>query len=157
MRCLLILAHPRRDSLCGALFDSCATGAREAGVECRELVLAELDFDPTVHTTSPEQQPLELDLVRAQADIHWAEHLVIVYPTWWGTFPALLKGFLDRVMTPGFAFRHLEGNRWEKLLAGRTADLITTMDTPPPIYRQPSVACKAASRGSRRCACSSTR
>ena len=135
MRCLLILAHPRRDSLCGALFDSCATGAREAGVECRELVLAELDFDPTVHTTSPEQQPLELDLVRAQADIHWAEHLVIVYPTWWGTFPALLKGFLDRVMTPGFAFRHLEGNRWEKLLAGRTADLITTMDTPPPIYR----------------------
>ncbi len=135
MRCLLILAHPRRDSLCGALFDACAGGARQAGVECRELILSEMKFDPDVHTVSPEQQPLEPDLVRAQRDIDWAEHLVFVYPTWWGTFPALLKGFLDRVMTPGFAFRHVAHDQWDKLLAGRTADLITTMDTPPLIYR----------------------
>lgn len=135
MRCLLILAHPRRDSLCGALFDACGEGARQTGVECRELVLGELHFDPDVHTVSPEQQPLEPDLQRAQRDIQWAEHLVFVYPTWWGTFPALLKGFLDRVLTPGFAFRHVTHDRWDKLLSGRTADLITTMDTPPLIYR----------------------
>ena len=135
MRCLLILAHPRRESLCGALFDACADGARQAGVECRELILSEIRFDPDVHEVSPEQQPLEPDLVRAQRDIHWAEHLVFVYPTWWGTFPALLKGFLDRVMTPGFAFRHVAPDKWDKLLAGRTVDLITTMDTPPLIYR----------------------
>ncbi len=135
MRCLLILAHPRRDSLCGALFNACADGARQAGVECRELILSEMRFDPNVHTASPEQQPLEPDLIRAQRDIDWAEHLVFVYPTWWGTFPALLKGFLDRVMTPGFAFRHVTPDHWDKLLAGRTADLITTMDTPPLIYR----------------------
>ena len=135
MRCLLILAHPRRDSLCGALFNACADGARQAGVECRELILSEMRFDPDVHTASPEQQPLEPDLIRAQRDIDWAEHLVFVYPTWWGTFPALLKGFLDRVMTPGFAFRHVAPDQWDKLLAGRTADLITTMDTPPLVYR----------------------
>ena len=135
MRCLLILAHPRRDSLCGALFDACADGARRAGAECRELILSDIRFDPNVHEASPEQQPLEPDLVRAQRDIHWAEHLVFVYPTWWGTFPALLKGFLDRVMTPGFAFRHVAPDKWDKLLAGRTADLITTMDTPPLVYR----------------------
>ncbi|MBA3478370.1 MAG: NAD(P)H-dependent oxidoreductase [Lautropia sp.] len=135
MRCLLILAHPRRDSLCGALFNAFAAGAREAGVTCRELILSEMSFDSSVHTASPEQQPLEPDLVQAQDDIAWAEHLVFVYPTWWGTFPALLKGFLDRVMTPGFAFRHGAPNTWEKLLAGRTVDLITTMDTPPLIYR----------------------
>ena len=135
MRCLLILAHPRRDSLCGALFDACAAGALMAGMECRQLILSELKFDPDVHTDSPEQQPLEPDLVRAQRDIAWAEHLVFVYPTWWGTFPALLKGFLDRVLTPGFAFRHVSHDQWDKLLAGRTADLITTMDTPPLIYR----------------------
>ena len=135
MRCLLILAHPRRDSLCGALFDACAQGARQAGVECRELVLSEMRFDPDVHAISPDQQPLEADLVRAQADIRWAEHLVFVYPTWWGTFPALLKGFLDRVLTPGFAFRHVSHAHWDKLLAGRTADLITTMDTPSLVYR----------------------
>jgi putative NADPH-quinone reductase/1,4-dihydroxy-2-naphthoate octaprenyltransferase len=135
MRCLLILAHPRRDSLCGALFDACARGARHAGVECRELILSELRFDPDVHARSPEEQPLEPDLVRAQRDLGWAEHLVFVYPTWWGTFPALLAGFLDRVLTPGFAFRHITHARWDKLLAGRTADLITTMDTPPLVYR----------------------
>lgn len=135
LRCLLILAHPRRDSLCGALFDACADGARQAGVECRELVLSELRFDPNVHADSPEHQPLEPDLVRAQRDIHWADHLVFVYPTWWGTFPALLKGFLDRVLTPGFAFRHVTHDQWDKLLAGRSADLITTMDTPPLVYR----------------------
>ena len=135
MRCLLILAHPRRDSLCGALFDACADGARQAGVECRELILSALHFDPDVHAVSPEQQPLEPDLLRAQQDIQWAEHLVFVYPTWWGTFPALLKGFLDRVLTPGFAFRHVTHDRWDKLLSGRTADLITTMDTPPLVYR----------------------
>lgn len=135
MRCLLILAHPRRDSLCGALFDAYAEGARQAGVACRELTLSEIQFDPDVHTVSSEQQPLEADLLRAQRDIHWAEHLVIVYPTWWGTFPALLKGFLDRVLTPGFAFRHVTHDKWDKLLSGRTADLITTMDTPPLIYR----------------------
>jgi 1,4-dihydroxy-2-naphthoate polyprenyltransferase len=135
MRCLLILAHPRRDSLCGALFDACAEGARQAGVECRELILSEMHFDPDVHVVSPEQQPLEADLLRAQRDIHWADHLVFVYPTWWGTFPALLKGFLDRVLTPGFAFHHVTHDRWDKLLSGRTADLITTMDTPPLIYR----------------------
>jgi putative NADPH-quinone reductase/1,4-dihydroxy-2-naphthoate octaprenyltransferase len=135
MRCLLILAHPRRNSLCGALFDACAEGARQAGVECRELILSEMRFDPNVHADSPELQPLEPDLVRAQRDIHWAEHLVFVYPTWWGTYPALLKGFLDRVLTPGFAFRHGTHDHWDKLLAGRTADLITTMDTPPFVYR----------------------
>lgn len=135
MRCLLILAHPRRDSLCGALFDACADGARQAGMECRELILSEMHFDLDVHAVSPEQQPLEPDLQRAQQDIQWAEHLVLVYPTWWGTFPALLKGFLDRVLTPGFAFRHVTHDRWDKLLSGRTVDLITTMDTPPLVYR----------------------
>jgi putative NADPH-quinone reductase/1,4-dihydroxy-2-naphthoate octaprenyltransferase len=135
MRCLLILAHPRRDSLCGALFDAYAAGAQQAGAECRTLILSEMRFDPDVHAVSPEQQPLESDLVRAQTDIAWAEHLVFVYPTWWGTFPALLKGFLDRVLTPGFAFRHVTPDKWDKLLAGRTADLITTMDTPPLVYR----------------------
>lgn len=135
MRCLLILAHPRRDSLCGALFDACAEGALEAGVECRQLILSEIRFDPDMRALSPERQPLEADLQRAQRDMEWADHLVFVYPTWWGTFPALLKGFLDRALTPGFAFRHVAHDRWDKLLSGRTANLITTMDTPPLIYR----------------------
>jgi putative NADPH-quinone reductase len=50
--------------------------------------------------------------------------------------PALLKGFLDRVFLPGFAFQYREGSRfWDRLLSGRSAHLFVTMDTPPWYYR----------------------
>ena len=122
---------PGRGSLCCVLFNSCADGARQAGAQCRELILSDIRFDHNVHEALPEKQSLEPDLVPAQRVIYWAEHLVFVYPTWWGTFPALLKGFRDRVVPPGFAFRDVSPDKWDELLAGRTADLITTMDTPP--------------------------
>ena len=142
MNVLIILGHPRTDSLCGALADAFGKGATEAGAAVRRLDLATLDFDPDVHTPSPNQQAFEADLLTARELIRWAEHLVFVYPTWWGTMPALLKGFLDRVLTPEFAFRTCEGGTgYQGLLGGRSAQLITTMDTPPLIhrlvYRQP--------------------
>lgn len=142
MNVLLILGHPRTDSLCGALADAFGKGAAEAGAAVRRLDLATLDFDLHLHTPSPNQQAFEADLLTARELIRWAEHLVFVYPTWWGTMPALLKGFLDRVLTPDFAFRTCEGGAgYQGLLGGRSAQLITTMDTPPLIhrlvYRQP--------------------
>lgn len=142
MNVLIILGHPRTDSLCGALADAYGKGASEAGTEVRRLDLATLDFDPDVHTPSPNQQAFEDDIRKARALILWAEHLVFVYPTWWGTLPALLKGFLDRALTPDFAFNTCEGGTgYQGLLGGRSAQLITTMDTPPLIhrlvYRQP--------------------
>lgn len=142
MNVLIILGHPRTDSLCGALADAYSEGARAAGTEVRRLDLATLDFDPDVHTPSPNQQAFEDDIRTARELILWAEHLVFVYPTWWGTLPALLKGFLDRVLTPHFAFNTCEGGTgYQGLLGGRSAQLITTMDTPPLIhrliYRQP--------------------
>jgi 1,4-dihydroxy-2-naphthoate polyprenyltransferase len=142
MKVLIILGHPRAGSLCGALAEAFASGAREAATEVRQLNLSALVFDPHVRTESPSQQVLEPGLKEARELIVWAEHLVFVYPTWWGTLPALLKGFLDRVFTPGFAFRTCEGGTgYQGLLGGRSAQLITTMDTPPLIhrlvYRQP--------------------
>lgn len=142
MNVLIILGHPRTDSLCGALANAYGRGAIEAGTEVRQLDLATLDFDPQVRTISPNQQTFEDDILKARELILWAEHLVFVYPTWWGTMPALLKGFLDRVLTPGFAFNTCEGGTgYQGLLDGRSAQLITTMDTPPLVhrlvYRQP--------------------
>lgn len=142
MNVLIILGHPRTNSLCGALAAAYGKGAQEAGAKVRQLDLATLDFDPDVHTVSPNQQDFEDDILKAQKLILWAEHLVFVYPTWWGTMPALLKGFLDRVLTPDFSFKTCEGGTgYQGLLNGRSAQLITTMDTPPLIhsliYRQP--------------------
>jgi putative NADPH-quinone reductase len=60
---------------------------------------------------------------------------VFVYPNWWSTYPALLKGFIDRVFLPNFAFKyHEKGPFWDKLLKGKTAQLIVTMDTPSWYY-----------------------
>lgn len=137
MRVLIILGHPRRESLCGALAQAYRDGAQQAGAETRLLALSEMSFDPHVHVDSPENQPLEPDLQRAGDWLAWAEHLVFVYPTWWGTMPALMKGFLDRLVMPGVAF-HFYGpgaTEWQGLWRGKSAQLITTMDTPPPIYR----------------------
>lgn len=98
--------------------------------------LADLQFDPILHEGYQQIQALEPDLQQAQADIRWAEHLVWVFPIWWGGVPALLKGFLDRVLLPGFAFKYRPGKAFpEKLLHGRTADLLVTLDTPSWYYR----------------------
>lgn len=128
---LIVLGHPNRDTFCGSLAERYAKGAKAAGAEVARLDLAELRFDPLLHRGYREVQPLEPDLVRAQEMIRRAEHLVFVYPTWWATMPALLKGFLDRVFLPGFAFKYRENSPfWDKLLTGRTARLIVTMDAP---------------------------
>jgi len=134
-RVLLILGHPRTESLCGALAAAYQEGAEQAGAEVRRLSLAELAFDPHVRTVSPREQALESDLERALALIHWAEHVVLVFPGWWGTGPALLKGFLDRVLLPGDAFAERDDGGFRPLLGGRTAHLLVTLDMPPWVYR----------------------
>ncbi len=130
VKVLVILGHPRRDSLGGSLFGAFAEGSAASGVDTQLLVLSELKFDPNVHYPSPRDQPLEDDLQWAQDLISAADHLVFVFPTWWGTMPALLKGFLDRVFTPGFAFKYQPHGHHRPLLTGKTAEIITTMDTP---------------------------
>ena len=135
-RVLLILGHPRTESLSYALGDAYEKGARAAGASVRRLELAAMQFEQNVEEVSPRNQSFEEDLVRARELITWADHLVFVYPTWWGTVPALLKGFLDRVFTGGFAFNEIEGGTgYEPLLGGKTARLITTRDTPGWVYR----------------------
>ena len=135
-RILLILGHPSTKSFCAALAERYAQSALDAGHEVRQLRLGEMVFDPVLRDSYQQIQPLEDDLNAAQSDILWAEHLTLVYPIWWGGIPALLKGFFDRVLLPGFAFKYRKGKAFpDKLLNGRTAHLLVTMDTPPWYYR----------------------
>lgn len=134
MKLLVILGHVRNESLCGALANAYAEGAASVGCDVRTLRLGDMTFNPDVELPSPAAQPLEPDLERARDLIAWADHLVFVFPNWWGMMPARLKGFLDRVLYPGFAFRE-EGGHYYGLLAPRTAELLITMDVPPPVYR----------------------
>ena len=131
-RVLVIFGHPTTDSLCGALANAYIAAAEHAGHEVRRINLAELSFDPLLRHGYAEPQELEPDLRGAQDQLKWAEHVVFVYPMWWGSMPALMKGFIDRTFLPGFAFKyHKRSPLWTRMLAGRTAELLVTMDTPP--------------------------
>jgi NAD(P)H dehydrogenase (quinone) len=135
-RILIVLAHPQVKSYCGALAQAYAEGAREAGADVRQVNLAELRFNPVGSGSLDKPLALEPELRKAQDDIRWAEHLVFVYPILWGTLPALLKGFIERVFAPGFAVKfHKDSPLWDKLLKGRSARLIVTLNTPPLLYR----------------------
>ena len=135
-RVLVILGHPGTHSFCSALADSYIAAAKDASHDVRVMRLGDLRFDPVLREGYQQVQALEPDLLQAQANIHWAEHLVLVYPIWWGGIPALLKGFFDRILLPGFAFQYREGKAFPaKLLKGRSAHLLVTMDTPPWYYQ----------------------
>lgn len=125
------------DSFCAALAKAYAEGARGAGHEVREIHVASLDFDPILWRAYLEIQQLEPDLLKAQEDILWANHVVFAFPIWWGVPPALLKGFIDRVFHPSFAFKYATKDSvfQTRLLGGRSARLICTMDSPAWYYR----------------------
>ena len=132
---LAILGHPDSSSFCGSLMTAYIESAKSSGSEVRELQLGDLKFDPVLWNGYNRIQELEPDLIEVQELIRWSNHLVFVYPNWWGTMPALMKGFFDRVFLPGFAFKYRGSSLPDKLLTGRTAQLIVTMDTPPWYYR----------------------
>jgi putative NADPH-quinone reductase len=133
---LIILCHPDSDSFCNSLAEAYSNGVKEAGAEVRELRLGDLYIDPVLWNGYNEIQELEPDLVKAQEMMKWSNHMVFIYPNWWGSMPALMKGFFDRILLPGFAFKYRDNSAlWDKLLIGRTADLMVTMDTPSWYYR----------------------
>jgi NAD(P)H dehydrogenase (quinone) len=127
MRTLIIFGHPDKKSFCSSLADSYEKGAKEKGGEVERLNLCDLRFDPILRYGYKKSQTMESDLIEAQRLIKWANHLVFVFPVWWSAPPALLKGFIDRVFIPGFAFQYRENSSgWDKLLTGKRARIIMT-------------------------------
>jgi putative NADPH-quinone reductase len=129
---LLIIGHPNPSSFNHVIAKQYAEAAQTAGHAVEVLDLQALQFDPILRHGYAAEQALEPDLRMAQEAILRADHIVTVFPSWWGTAPALLKGFIDRCLLPGFAFKYQSRDTpwWDKLLTGRTAHLIVTMDTP---------------------------
>jgi len=129
---LIIQGNPDKTSFCDALAESYKEGALRANADVKEIHVRDIEFDPFLTVGYKKEVELEQGLIDSQHLIKWADHLVFVYPTWWGTMPTLLKGFIDKVFLPGFAFRYRKDSVWwDKLLKGKSARLIVTMDTPP--------------------------
>ena len=137
-RILLVQGHPdpSRQHLCHTLEDAYADAAIVAGHEVRHARVAELDF-PLLRTQDEwEHGDLPHALQQAQGDIGWCEHMVLIFPLWLGDMPALLKGFLEQVARPGFAF-HVKGENPlnKKALRGRSARVVVTMGMTAMVYR----------------------
>jgi len=138
-RVLIIEGHPDPDArhLNHELADAYAQGATEAGHEVRRIAIADLEF-PILRSQKQWQDPeaLPAALRPAQEDIAWCEHLVLFFPLWLGEMPALVKGFLEQVLRPGFAVEADGANSLgRKALKGRSARLVVTMGMPALIYR----------------------
>jgi putative NADPH-quinone reductase len=137
-RILVLQGHPdgAAPHFGHALAASYAAAARAAGHALREVDVAQLDFPLLRSKADWEGGALPPALAAAQADIAWAEHLVLLFPLWLGGMPALLKGFLEQVLRPGFALSRAEaGALPKKLLAGRSARVVVTMGMPALVYR----------------------
>lgn len=137
-RILLIQGHPDAVTrhLGHALEDAYAQGAQSAGHEVRRVSVAQIDF-PLLRTQQDwEGGTLPPSLIQSQIDIAWSQHIVLFFPLWLGDMPALLKGFLEQVARPGFAFKQDGKNPFtHKGLTGRSARVVVTMGMPALLYR----------------------
>jgi putative NADPH-quinone reductase len=131
----IFVGNPDNASLSNALAEAYKKGAEAAGHEVRMTRIADMQFDPILHKGYKVIQAYEPDLAKFQEDVKWCEHFVSVFPIWWSDMPALMKGLVDRVWMPGFAFNFRKGviPGWYRRLKGRSARVIVTSDTYPVI------------------------
>ncbi len=137
-RILIIDGHPDpvAERYVHALSKAYFDGAHGAGHELRSIIVSEIEF-PLLRTSADfeEGQPPE-SIRRCQELLMWADHVVILFPLWLGSMPALLKGFFEQALRPGFAFAYPQGQGLpRRLLRGKTARIIVTMGMPSLFYR----------------------
>lgn len=135
-RIVIVVGHARRGTYGEALGEAYRRGAEAGGHDARRFVLSKMSFDPIRHEGFSREQPLEPDLKAAQDAIGWADHLVVIFPLWFGTLPAIFKGFIERVFQLGFAVEPTAGvGGYRPLLTGKSARIVMTMGMPVFIYR----------------------
>lgn len=131
MRVYLVFCHPHKNSFNNAVRQSTIKAIENNGHELRQVDLYSLNFNPVISQgewtdyLSPNRNDKEI--IAFGDDLIWADALIFVYPTWWYSLPALLKGWLDRVFVPGIAFElNPEGNITPRLTNITRLGVITT-------------------------------
>lgn len=130
-RIFIWAGHPRAASLSGGMADGYQAAAEAEGAETRRMNLSDMDFDPDLTEGYHSRKTLEPCLEEWRENTLWAEHFCWAYPYWWGGMPAKMKGVIDRCFLPGFAMKYHEDDPWwDRLLTGRSADVMITSDSP---------------------------
>jgi len=131
-RILVINGHPDSNSFSASLTEAYLAGLRQhPDVAVTALNIRDLEYSPVLQHGYQKRTDHEPDLARIMDLFKQADHTVFIYPTWWGSLPAQLKGLIDRVFLPGHFFDYKPGAVFQtKLMKGKTARVITTMDMP---------------------------
>lgn len=119
-----------------ALAEAYASGARAAGHEVRIVRVSAMAFELLRGNRDYKDGAASAEIASVQREITWSDHIVVLYPLWLGGMPALLKGLLEQVLRPGFAFAYPEGKGLpKKRLKGKSARIVVTMGMPALVYR----------------------
>lgn len=133
---MIVVGHPQGHTFCEALGKAYKEGAEAAGHNARLFLLADMQFDPILHDGYRKTQALEPDLQAAYETLAACNHLVIIFPLWCGDMPALLKGFIERILQPDLISRENTDHamNWS-IFEKKTARIVMTMGMPVSIYR----------------------
>lgn len=135
-RIVIVVGTPLQDSYCEAIGRAYQRGAESAGHEVRLFVLGAMNFDAVLHEGYRHEQPLEPDLIVAREAFAAADHIVLVFPLWCGDMPAIMKGFIERILQPDLLrIQRNGGSKNWKLFKNKSARIIMTMGMPGWFYR----------------------
>src|ERR1035441_7336204 len=136
MKHLIVVAHPAEDSFTKGLTRSYAAELERLGHSQRTCDLYRMGFDPVLAAQElvpvSTDHPARADVAKAQDDIRAADVVTVIYPLWWLSMPAMMKGYIDRVFARGFAYESRDGVV-HGLLSGKKAVLVTISGAPLPL------------------------
>ena len=146
MKTLIVYNHPHEGSFCSAIREAVENGLKTGGHEYKVIDLDKDGFDPVMRAKDlkafvaagkigedglEEVDPLVLRYMKM---MRWAEQIVMIFPIWWMTTPAMTKGFIDKVIFPGIVYK-MEGGKLVSMLSSlKQVTIITTMNTPSEVY-----------------------
>ena len=147
MKTLIIFYHPYEGSYCNAILTAVKDGLERSGQPHKTIDLGKDEFDPVMRAKDLSAfanmgrlgeaalDDLDTHVLRYKKKLEWAERIVMIFPIWWMTAPAMVKGFIDKVIFPGVAY-NMDGPQLKSRLHSlRQVTIITTMNTPADVYR----------------------
>lgn len=141
MKVVIVFNHPYEGSFCNAILHSVSKGLKEADHEIDLIHLDKDNFNPVMTAEDlrafRDKNPVDPKAIEYQKRIKSADHLILIFPIWWELMPALMKGFVDKVIFPGVAYDYTNSSNtlmkplWINI---KSVTMITTMNTPYWLY-----------------------
>ena len=146
MKTLIVYNHPHEGSFCSAIREAVENGLKTGDHEYKVIDLDKDGFDPVMRSKDLKAfvtagkigedglEDVDPLVLRYMKMLRWAEQIVMIFPIWWMTTPAMTKGFIDKVIFPGVVYK-MEGGKLVSMLSSlKQVTIITTMNTPSEVY-----------------------